>query len=113
MLLSAILPKARAITREALGEIARNPNETVAVAATRPTDRFRAAIVDLDRPHATEMSFFGNKSQKIISKKTGGDSAPCYHPWRANALARKLPWLCTSIKQGSNWNNVPSFPMTR
>lgn len=47
----AILPEARAVTREALSEIARKPNETIAAAAGRLLCAFRVATVDRDLPH--------------------------------------------------------------
>lgn len=73
----AIHPQARAITREALNDIARNSNETVAATAAHLIHVFRIATVDRDRPHADEMSFFsGSTSWKMSSKTSCGDSAP-------------------------------------
>lgn len=54
----ATLPKASAVTRKALNEIVRKPNETVAAVAGRLIDAFCAATGGRNRPHAGEMSSF-------------------------------------------------------
>lgn len=49
--------QAHAALRNALHQITREPNETIAAIASRLIDTVRASIVDRDRPHATEMIF--------------------------------------------------------
>lgn len=50
--------QAPAATRNALLDITRKPQNTIAVAATWPTNAFRASVVNCNRLHAAEMSYF-------------------------------------------------------
>lgn len=60
----AVLRQARAVTRESPNEIARKPDETVAAAADRLIDTFRAVTVDRDRPRLSEISFLAVPSKR-------------------------------------------------
>lgn len=50
--------QARVVTRQALDGIAWKPDESITAAGDRLIDTLRAVTVDLDGPHASEMSYF-------------------------------------------------------
>lgn len=51
-------PEARVFTGKALNGIIRGPKKTIAVAASRFINAFRASVVNYHHPHSTEVLFF-------------------------------------------------------